>query len=129
MRIEKTEDLLKRFDYKYQKTSNEIIIKLAFSQRVIIDFSDPDKVKIKDQLVGWNFLTGLIQMSITSATLFNFIGVLLVTFLFMYLNIWYDGINLLLIFLLFLMWLVFWTLFYLVKAENLKRVLMSWNQD
>ena len=128
MGIDKTEELLKRFDYKYQKKNNEIIIKLAFSQRIIIDFSDAEKVKITDKLVGWNFLTGLIEMNIKNATLYNFIGATIMTFLFLYIDLESDGINLLYFFLLFIIWVLLWTIFYLVRAENTKRMLISWNQ-
>lgn len=129
MGIDKTEELLKRFEYKYQKINSEITIKLAFSQRIIIDFSDTEKIKIKDKLVGWNFLTGLIEMSIKSATLYNIIGATIMTFLFLYLDLESDGINLVFFFLLFMIWVLLWTIFYLIRAENLKRILISWNQD
>jgi len=128
MGIDKTEELLKRFDYKFQKKNNEIIIKLAFSQRIIIDFSDAEKVKITDKLVGWNFLTGLIEMNIKNATLYNFIGATIMTFLFLYIDLESDGINLLYFFLLFIIWVLLWTIFYLVRAENTKRMLISWNK-
>ena len=128
MGIERTEKLLKRFEYKFQRKSNELIIKMDFSQRMIIDFSDSEKIKIKDKLVGWNFLTGLIEMSIKNATLYNFIGVIAITFLFVYLDLEYDGINLIFFFLGFITWVLLWTIFYLVKAENLKRILISWNE-
>jgi len=128
MGIERTEKLLKRFEYKFQRKSNELIIKMDFSQRMIIDFSDSEKIKIKDKLVGWNFLTGLIEMSIKNATLYNFIGAIAITFLFVYLDLEYDGINLIFFFLGFITWVLLWTIFYLVKAENLKRILISWNE-
>ena len=128
MGIEKTEELLKRFDYRFEKKNNELIIKMDFSQRMIIDFSDAEKIIIKDKLVGWNFLTGLIEMSIKDATLYNFIGAMVITFLFFYLDLRYDGVNLIFFFLAAIMWLLLWTIFYLVKAENLKRILISWNE-
>jgi hypothetical protein len=129
MGIDKTEELLKRFDYKFQRKNNQLIIKMDFSQRMIIDFSDSEKIKIKNKLVGWNFLTGLIEMSIKNATLYNFIGAMVITFLFVYLDLGYDGINLLFFFLAFILWVLLWTVFYLVKAENLKRILISWNEQ
>ena len=58
MEIDKTEELLKKFDYSFQRKNNELIIKMDFAQRMTIDFSDSEKIKIKDKLVGWNFLTG-----------------------------------------------------------------------
>ena len=128
MGIEKTEQLLNKFDYKFEKKNNKIIVKSDFAQRIIIDFSDPEKIKITDRLVGWNFLTGLIEISIKNATLYNFIGAIIMTFLFVYLDLDYGGLNLVFFFLAFIIWVLLWTIFYLVKSENLKRILTSWNE-
>ena len=128
MEIDKTEQLLNKFDYKFEKKNNQIIVKLDLAQRIIIDFSNPEKIKITDRLVGWNFLTGLIEMSIKNATIYNFIGALVLTIMFVYLDLEYDGINLIFFFLAFILWVILWTTFYLIKAENIKRTLMSWNQ-
>ncbi|EAQ49118.1 MULTISPECIES: hypothetical protein [Leeuwenhoekiella] len=128
MGIEKTELSLNKFDYKFEKINNKIIVKLDFAQRIIIDFSDPEKIKITDRLVGWNFLTGLIEMSLKNATLYNFIGAIIMTILFVYLDLEYDGLNFVFFFLAFVIWMLLWTLFYLFKAENLKRILISWNE-
>jgi len=111
MGIEKTEQLLNKFDYKFEKKNNKIIVKLDFAQRIIIDFSDQKKIKITDRLVGWNFLTGLIEMSIKNATLYNFIGALIMTFLFVYLDLEYSGLNLVFFFLAFIIWVLLWTIF------------------
>jgi hypothetical protein len=128
MGIDKTEELLKRFDYRYERKNNELIIKMDFSQIMIVDFSDSEKIKIKDKLVEWNFLTGLIEMSIKNATLYNFIAAMVITFLFVFLDYKSDKINLMFFFLAVIIWLLLWTIFYLVKAENLKRILISWNE-
>jgi hypothetical protein len=128
MGIDKTEELLKRFDYRYERKNNELIIKMDFSQIMIIDFSDSEKIKIKDKLVEWNFLTGLIEMSIKNATLYNFIAAMVITFLFVFLDYKSDKLNLMFFFLAVIIWLLLWTIFYLVKAENLKRILISWNE-
>ncbi len=127
MGIDKTEKLLKKFDYNFRKENNKLIIKMDFSQRVIIDFSDSEKIVIKDKLVGWNFLTGMIEMSIKNATLYNFIGALVITFIFVYLDLEYGALNLVFFFLGFIVWILLWTIFYIVKAENLKQALMRWN--
>lgn len=128
MEIEKTEQLLKKFDYKFEKKNNKIIVKSDFAQRIIIDFSDPEKIKITDRLVGWNFLTGLIEMSIKNATLYNFIGAIIMTFLFVYMDLEYGGLNLVFFFLAFILWVILWTIFYLLKAENIKRNIIRWNE-
>ena len=128
MGIEKTEQLLNKFDYKFEKKNNQIIVKLDLAQRIIIDFSNPEKIKITDRLVGWNFLTGLIEMSIKNATIYNFIGALVLTIMFVYLDLESDGINLIFFFLTFILWVILWTTFYLIKAENIKQTLISWNK-
>lgn len=128
MGIDKTEELLKKFDYKFKRKNNEIVIHLPYSQRVIVDFSDPEKIKIKDKLVGWNFLTGLIEMSIKSAFLYNFIGSILFTFLAVYVDAENIGITLIYFYLAFMFWVLLWTMYYLTKAENLKQTLINWNQ-
>lgn len=128
MGIAKTEQLLKKFDYKFKRKDTEIVIHLPYSQRVIVDFSDPEKIRITDKLVGWNFLTGLIEMSIKSAFLYNFIGSILFTFLAVYVDVENIGITLIYFYLAFMFWVLLWTMYYLVKAENLKQTLINWNQ-
>lgn len=127
MGIEKTEKLLHKFDYRFEKKDSTITIKLDFAQRIIVDFST-EKIKITDRLVGWNFLTGLIEMSIKNATLYNFIAAIVMTFLFVYLDLEYGGMNLVFFFLGFIIWLLLWTIFYLVKSENIKQNLIRWNE-
>ena len=128
MRMEKTEELLNKFDYKFERKNSKLIIKLDFAQRIIIDFSNPEKIKITDRLVGWNFLTGLIEMSIRNAVLYNFIGAIVMTFLFVYLDLEYGGLNLVFFFLGFIIWVLLWTIFYLAKSDNIKQNIIRWNE-
>lgn len=67
-------------------------------------------------------------MSIKNATLYNFIGAIVITFLFVYLDLEFEGIGLIFFFFVFIVWVLLWTIFYLVKAENLKRILIGWNE-
>ena len=126
--MEKTEELLNKFDYKFERKNSKLIIKLDFAQRIIIDFSNPEKIKITDRLVGWNFLTGLIEMSIRNAMLYNFIGAIVMTFLFVYLDLEYGGLNLVFFFLGFIIWVLLWTIFYLAKSDNIKQNIIRWNE-
>jgi hypothetical protein len=95
---------------------------------MIIDFSDSKKFKIKDKLVRLNFLTGLIEMSIKNATLYNFIGALIMSFLFIYQDSEYGGLNFVFLFFAFIIWVLLWTIFFLIKAKNLKQILISCNE-
>ena len=128
MGIDNTEKLLNKFDYKFSRKNNKLIIKMGLSQRMMIDFSKPEKIVISDYLVNWNFLTGIIEMSIKNAVLYNFIGVLFVTFLFIYLDLESVKINLMFLYLWLIFWVLLWTFFYFIKSENLKQVLMRWNE-
>ena len=128
MEIEKTEKLLNKFDYQFARKKDKLIIQLDLAQRIIVDFSDHEKIKITDKLVGWNFLTGLIEMTLKSATIFNFIGALVWTFILTYLDSGLDGLNLLFFFLTYIVWILLWTTFYSIKAENMKRTIITWNQ-
>ena len=50
------------------------VLRLNFSQKVSINFSNPKHVEIKNKLIGWNFLTGIFPSSIKNAVLLNLIG-------------------------------------------------------
>ena len=47
-----------------------LIVKLEFLQLVKVGFNEPNRI-IKDQVVGWNFLTGMIIMSLKNALFYN----------------------------------------------------------
>ncbi len=128
MGIDRTEELLKKYDYNFQRENKELIIKMDFALRMIIDFSDSEKIIIKDKLVGWNPLTGLIGMSIKGAILYNIIGAIIITFLLVYLDFEPERINLVFLFLAFIFWVLLWTMYYLMKSEYLKQTLISWNE-
>lgn len=71
MEKEKTIEFLKKYDYKFQEEDHKIVVKLDFSHLVYLDFSENDKLKITDKLTGYNFLTGLISMSLKNAVIYN----------------------------------------------------------
>ncbi|MDG1194756.1 MAG: hypothetical protein P8N27_04525, partial [Polaribacter sp.] len=98
MEIEKNEKLLKQFNYKFIRKRNKLIIKMGFSQTMTIDFTNSEKIVISNKLVGWNFLSGIIEMSLMNAILYNFIAVLLVTFLFAFIDFEIVGIKLIFIY-------------------------------
>ena len=128
MGIDKTEALLEKYDYKFQRDNKELIVKMDFALRMIIDFSDPEKIIIKDKLVGFNFLTGVIEMRIKAAIFYNIIGAIIIPFLIVYFDFEYEKINLIFLFLAFIFWVLLWTMYYLMKFESLKQILISWNE-
>lgn len=121
--LKETEEFLQQFDYNYLKKEQQLIVILEFSQRVYIDFSNPKKLEISDKLMGWNFLTGMIQMSIKKALLCNFIlGITL-----SYGISFYNSSTSLFFFFAYFLWIYLWSVFYLSKSENLKDILINWN--
>ena len=124
MNREKILNALEKYGYKYVDQNRKIIVKLDYAQQIIIDISNPEKVIVQDKLVGWNFLTGSIQMSIKNAMLYNFIGLIF----FSIMLIGWDNHSQTLVpfFLAFIAWVLMWTIFYHVKSENLKGQIVNW---
>lgn len=128
MSIDKTEKLLRKFKYDFERRHNQIVVDLGFSQKVSVDFSDPDRIRITDKLESWNYLTGTMEMSVKNAIRYTAVwGVLLIA-LYTYVWIRYQYVPLLLIFAVTLIWGVVWTLIYFKNAENLKSHLIRWNE-
>lgn len=55
MSLEKTEALLSKFDYNYEKRNDQLEIKLGLGLRVTADFSKSEKILIEDKLTTWTF--------------------------------------------------------------------------
>lgn len=123
MKLETTEQLLKRFNYTYQKNNQELVINMDFSHRIAIDFSNPDNITITDRLVPWNFLTGIIPMSFKNAVLLNLVVAVVLSIIISFLN----TLTALAVFIAFMIWISLWSMFYITKSENLKQLLINWN--
>ena len=124
MKIDSTEDFLRKFDYNYQRNNDELIVEMDFSQKISIDFSNPEKVIITNKLIGWNFLTGIINMNIKNAALFNLISGLGLGFIFFFIDI-KTGIFFLIA---LVIWVLSWYTFYLSKTDTLKHFLINWSK-
>jgi hypothetical protein len=126
MNSEKIINALDKYDYKYINQKGLIIVKLDYAQQIIIDVTNPDKVIVKDKLVGWNFLTGSIQMNIKNAMVYNFVGLIIFGFLLVAND---NNTQVFLpFFLTFIAWVLMWTIFYHVKSESLKQQIISWTK-
>jgi len=113
---------LEKYDFKYSEKKNILNVKLGHSQEICIDFSNPEKIIIKDKLVSWNFLTGVIEMSLKATMVFNTIGLLIIATMFALFDIPNASF-----YFTFLFGLVaIWTLYYLVRSENFKKMLINW---
>ncbi len=120
MEKEKLVNFLNKFGYKYSERKDTIIVNLDFAQKVIINFTENDQIKISDKLTGWNFLTGLIEMSLKNAMIYNFIGGIVTGILFFALGINKPETNLITFYLIVILWVLLFTVYYLNKLESFK---------
>lgn len=123
--IEKIKNFLDQNDFKYLVNSQKLIVSLDFSQKVTIDCSETNKIKMTDQLTGWNFLTGFFQMSLKNAMIYNFVGGLILGFIFIMMEIKSSAQNLILIYIVFIFWILIFIIYYTVKLENFRTQILS----
>jgi hypothetical protein len=128
MEKEKVLNFLDKYDYSYSEKDNSIFVKLELAQQVTIEFDVPNKIIIKDKLIGWNFLTEMITMSLKNASIFNFVGLILFGFICLYSENTENGINLIVLFLVFITWIILFSGFYLIKLEGFKNQIMNWTK-
>jgi len=125
MEKEKVLNFLDKYNYSYSEENNSIIVKLELAQQVKIEFDEPNKIIIKDKLIGWNFLTGMIKMSLKNALIYNFVATILFGILCMYSENKENGLNVIALFLVFLTWIILFSGFYLVKLESFKNQIIN----
>jgi len=126
MEIEKTLTFLDKYNYIYSVKGNTIFVKLEFSQRIKIEFNEPHKIIIKDKLVGWNFLTGLFDMSLKNALIYNLFGSTILGVLSVYSGSNNHNIYFIAMYLIFMTWAFVLFTFYLVKLESFKIQILNW---
>lgn len=123
MKLQHTEDFLKKFDYDYLRRDDQIIVKMEPSQQVSIDFSNPNKPVITNELTKWNFLTGVFNMRIKNAVRLNLALGFIVSLILAIQNL-QIGIY---AFLIYAIWISFWAAHYLSKSKVLRENLNYWN--
>ena len=129
MEKQKVLNFLNKYNFNYSEKNNSIFVKLELAQQIIIEFDEPNKIIIKDKLIGWNFLTGMIEMSLKNAFIYNFIGTLLFGILCLYSENKESGMNIIGMFLVFTTWVILFSGFYNVKLESFKNQLINWTKD
>jgi len=123
---------LKKYDYHYKERFDKIIVNLDSTLEIEIDYSVPDKVIITDKLRGYNMLTGVWSTSVKGAIIlnmvFSFFYFLIYAFLSYSINKPFVNYLTLIIFVLGMAWIILWTNYYLVKSENFKTLVQSWDR-
>ncbi|MCF8217685.1 MAG: hypothetical protein K9I29_03250 [Bacteroidales bacterium] len=117
---------LEQYRYTYSESNTYLKIPLGHAQYMIVDFSQKDKYIIKDRLTGWNFLTGMIEISLKNTMIYNTIGLVIAMVLLVVLDKLVNPFNLTLILIAAVSWIIIWTVYYLIKAESFKRQLIDW---
>ena len=126
MNIEKIVRKLEKLNYDFERRNNRIIVKLGFSLHAQIEINE-NKIEIKDRLKNWNFLTGVVEMSLKNSIVFNTFLVLFsgIMFFLIHLNIERSFLDYLtiLIFLIGIFWILLWTMYFLIKFESFKNLI------
>ncbi len=129
MEKKKILNFLAKYNYNYCEKNNLIIVKLELSQQVTIQFDESNTITVKDKLVGWNFLTGMIEMSLKNAFIYNLIGTILFGSIITYFENKENGLNLNSLFLVFITWIILFSTFYIVKLENFKNRIINCTRE
>jgi hypothetical protein len=123
---------LNKYNYRYKEQFDKITVNLDSSLEIEIDYSEEDKVILTDKLRGYNMLTGVWSMSVRSSIIFNmiisFIYLLLFTYMRYILHKPFVGLLILLMFIVGMGWIILWTSYSLIKSENFKTLVQSWDK-
>jgi len=132
MNKEELKHKLKRYNYKYKEQFDVIIVNLTPTLEIKIDYSEADRIIISDKLRGYNMLTGIWSMSVKTSIVFNTILSFVYALFFIFLNYSLNkqefDVIIILLFVIGMCWLILWTNFYFVKAENFKTLIKSWDR-
>ena len=120
------EKKLDAYGYNYQITGDEINVHLSSDQQVSIHCKGTDTCLVKYQLTGWNFLTGLLSMSLKGAVVYYSVGTAVIAVLFALLGSSFPNTDLSLFLIAAVGWFASWTAYYSVTFESFKRQVMNW---
>lgn len=127
MTIENISYYLDKFNYDYTIKNNSVIVNLGYNQIISVDISENHSIIIKDELKGWNPLTGLIVMSFKKVMAYNTIGLILIFAFFLFFNVkkevsmFYTAVPIV----IFSIWIIVWSLYYHIKLEFFKHFLLK----
>lgn len=125
MNIEDTANFLEKLDYKYERQDDTLTIIMDYNHRIFMDFQNPKKIIIRDQLVTWNFITGMLKMSIRKAIFLNIICNIILSSIIGLFN-FNAGVA---VFFILALWTTYWSVTHISKYENLKHILTHGNNS
>lgn len=120
------EKKLETFGYTFRAAGDQIIVKLSSDQQVVISCKENGKCLIRNRLTGWNFLTGLLHMSLKGAVIYYTVGLAVIAIIFAFLGQTFPDTDLSLFLVAAAGWFAGWTAYYVVTFESFKRQVISW---
>jgi hypothetical protein len=114
---------IKTLDCKYQIVNkNKILLLLEFNQTIIIELNN-DKLFIKNQFIGWNFLTGSLRKDLNFALKFvTWITVIFAIYIFIF-N--FHNFASYFVITFFIILTIFWYFYYYLKYLFYKKVIFD----
>jgi len=124
---EKLLSKLDKFSYKYKVEGETVVIDLGAYLEMSVKFNG-EKIEIKDKLRAWNFLTGMMNMSIKQSVVYNTIAVVVAVIIIMIaVKVeHFDASSAILISIMSMTWVLIWTIYYTFVAEQMKSRIINW---
>ncbi len=127
--LNQVEGFLEKFNFNYKRIQNEIKVRLHFGLEFTIHSNKSNQIILKDRVVAWNFLTGIVEMTLKHALIYSFFGLLVGSILTYFLNDVMPQKTIILCLVVVLIWMVFWFLYYLVVSEQFKQSIYKLHKD
>ncbi|MBS3767992.1 MAG: hypothetical protein KGY75_07720 [Candidatus Cloacimonetes bacterium] len=124
--IHRLKQFLDRYDLTYTEKRESLVIKLPFSLQIHINILSNNQVRLTTRLANWNLLTGALEMKLSSAMIYNTVGVIVITLLFFFLPTTAQDLSWVYIFLGAITWVLIWTIYYTVTAATMHQQIRTW---
>jgi len=122
--MERIINKLKKHNLNFKIEKNTINVILGFGLILKIIFLDDNSVKISGHLTRWNFLTGMINLSLKQTIIY--VNIWLAIFLII--QVYYESnfVEYPYMPFIFLLWFVVWIFYYLTTYYSFQTILYRW---
>lgn len=120
-----------KYQIQFLESDKSFEIRLGSSQEVLVVFTEDNRILITDKLINWNPLSGIMKISLKNAMIFQSVSIFLLwLFLLTMFSIlkfeiqYFEFVTMALVG----SWgfAIFWAVYYLIRLENFKRMLIDW---
>lgn len=119
---------LVKYGYSFQEYEDKVIISTDSKLRINVNFSN-EKIKIKSELIGWNFLSGIMDMKFENAVRYVMITSIICIFALMVVKSMWGNLLPILLFTCVIIWTASSVSYYNVKIENMKIRIYFWMKN